>query len=328
MIKFCVGDYILKPLTLEDKHVMDSYLHALKTGISDYSFAANYMWFSNVSGFYSIVNNCFSLFILQSDKLTMLLPPIGEKRFINDALAQCFEIMNTVNKDVAASRIEYVYEEFLSDFASDHTNQSDTFEVFQDYVAHKRLADYLYNTDDLINLSGNSYSSKRNEINKFNKTYQNVKVEILDPVLHRDECIYLNRKWIASRMQHMPKEGSEAFIDNISYERFALKRIFESYEELQLFGIILRIDGEISGFTIGEKLDDDIASIMIEKSDFEKPGSAQYIFREFCRALKEEYGCRYINAGDDMGFENMKKVKMSYRPTRLVPKYSISQKAI
>ncbi|MCJ7765114.1 MAG: DUF2156 domain-containing protein, partial [Thiovulaceae bacterium] len=29
---------------------------------------------------------------------------------------------------------------------------------------------------------------------------------------------------------------------------------------------------------------------------------------------------------DDMGYENLRKVKMSYRPVKLVPKYTIYQK--
>jgi len=328
VINFSIRGYNLKPFTLEVKYEMDHYLQFIKTEISDYTFASNYIWLSNASGFYGIVNNCFSLFILQADQLTMLLPPIGEKRFINDAMVQCFEIMNSVNKDVSASRIDYVCEDVLSNFVNYLEEGTDIFEILENYVVEKRLIDYVYNTEDLINLSGNSYNSKRNEINKFKKIYENVKVEILDPVLHRDACTGLFQKWIASRMQYMPKEDSERFMDGISYERFALKRMFTYYKELELFGIILRINDEISGFTIGEKLDGDIASIIVEKTDFEKLGSAQYIFREFCKALKEEYGSKYINVGDDMGFENLKKVKMSYRPSKLIPKYTIYQKVI
>jgi hypothetical protein len=136
----------------------------------------------------------------------------------------------------------------------------------------------------------------------------------------------LFHKWTAARMQYMPKEDSERFLDGISYERFALKRMFAYYGELELFGIILKINDDFSGFTIGEKLSDTTASIIVEKTDFEILGSAQFIFREFSKALQNEFGSLYINVGDDMGFENLKKVKMSYRPTKLVPKYTIYQK--
>jgi hypothetical protein len=80
------------------------------------------------------------------------------------------------------------------------------------------------------------------------------------------------------------------------------------------------------GFTVGEKINDHTASVIIEKTDFEILGCAQFIFREFCKVLQEKYNSLYINVGDDMGFENLKKVKMSYRPDKLIPKYTIYQK--
>ena len=326
VINFSVKGYNLKPFTLEAKYEMDHYLGFVQTEISDYTFASNYIWLSNASGFYGIINNCFSLFILQADQLTMLLPPMGEKRFINDAIVQCFEIMNSVNRDMTASRIDYVCESLLSDFVNYLEEGTEIFEILENYVVEKRLVDYVYNTEDLINLSGGAYHTKRNEINKFKKVYPDAQVEILDPKIHKDACMGLFHKWTASRMQYMPKEDNERFMDGISYERFALKRMFASYNELGLFGIILKINDEFSGFTIGEKLSDTTASIIVEKTDFEILGSAQFIFREFSKALHTEYGSQYINVGDDMGFENLKKVKMSYRPTKLVPKYTIYQK--
>lgn len=326
MINFSVKGYNLKPFSLSTKYEMDHYLSFIHTEISDYTFASNFIWLSHASGFYGIINNCFSLFILQSDQLTMLLPPMGEKRFINDAIVQCFEIMNSVNKDYTASRIDYVCESLLSDFVNYLEEGTEIFEILENYVVEKRLVDYVYNTQDLINLSGGVYHTKRNEINKFNKVYQNVEVAIIDPKVHRDVCMDIFHQWTIARMRYMPKENKELFMDGINYERFALKRIFANYNELELFGIILKINDQFSGFTIGEKLNESTASIIVEKTDFEILGSAQYIFREFCKALQKEYGSQYINVGDDMGLENLKKVKMSYRPLKLIPKYTIYQK--
>jgi len=87
------------------------------------------------------------------------------------------------------------------------------------------------------------------------------------------------------------------------------------------------MEGEVAGFTVGELICNDTASIIVEKTDFEILGSAQYIFREFCKDIKTKYpNCHWINVGDDMGFENLRKVKMSYRPAQLIPKYTIYQK--
>jgi hypothetical protein len=89
---------------------------------------------------------------------------------------------------------------------------------------------------------------------------------------------------------------------------------------------VLFISGELKGFTVGERVNHDTAAIIIEKTDFEVFGCAQFIFKEFCKILKDKYQSQYINVGDDMGFENLKKVKMSYRPAKLIPKYTLYQR--
>ncbi|MCT7548355.1 phosphatidylglycerol lysyltransferase domain-containing protein [Aliarcobacter butzleri] len=115
-------------------------------------------------------------------------------------------------------------------------------------------------------------------------------------------------------------------MDGIYYERFAVKRLINNYDSLDVIGLVIYIDDEIKGFTVGEKINETTASVIIEKTDFEVLGCAQFIFREFTKILKDKYSVEYINVGDDMGFENLKKVKMSYRPKKIVPKYVIYQK--
>jgi|GEM_PF-3742533 len=92
------------------------------------------------------------------------------------------------------------------------------------------------------------------------------------------------------------------------------------------FCLFVMSGGELKGFSVGEQINADTATVIIKKTDFEILGCAQFIFREFSKVLKDHYGVTYINVGDDMGFENLRKVKMSYRPFKLVPKYTIYQK--
>jgi hypothetical protein len=130
-------------------------------------------------------------------------------------------------------------------------------------------------------------------------------------------------KWISERMKYLPNEQSDAFLDGIYDERFAIKRMLRDYEALGLIGLVILIDGVLVGFTVGEKINNMTASVIIEKTDFNILGCAQFIFREFAKLLSSSYGIAYINVGDDMGFENLKKVKLSYRPARMLPKYTI-----
>ena len=326
MANLTVKKQTLKPFGLDSKPVLEKYLARLDVDLSDYTFAANYLWLSNSSGFYAIINKCFCLFLMTGGELTMLLPPLGKKKHVAEAMVRCFEIMNANNSSRYYARIDYVQASMIEEFIQSEDEAQSMFEMLEHYLIEKKLVDYVYEADRLIELRGNSYHTKRTEINKFKNSYPDHRIEPLDSARHHDEIMQLFNKWVADRVKYMPKEEAEAFLEGIHQERHAIKRLLKHYDELGLVGVVIYIDGELKGFTAGERINADTASVIIEKTDFEVMGCAQFIFREFSKMLKEHYGVTYINVGDDMGFENLKKVKMSYRPHRLVPKYTIYQK--
>ncbi len=308
------------------KAKMEHYLKELNADVSDYTFAANYIWMSNASGFYGIINDTFCLFILSGGELSMLLPPIGKKENIFDSMMLCFDIMNEHNSSKYYSKIDYIHEPMLEGFVNYLEEGTLIYDALESYLVEKKLVDYVYLADALVELKGDDYKSKRNEINKFKKSYPNHRIENLDPDIHTEAIVDLFNKWVSDRIKYMPKEEADAFLEGIYQERLAVKRVTKNFRELELEGIVIFIDDVLTGFTIGEMINQETASIIIEKTDFEVLGCAQFIFREFSKILKEKYNCKYINVGDDMGFENLKKVKMSYRPEKLLPKYTIYQK--
>jgi hypothetical protein len=326
MSTLTISNYTLKHFDLKAKEEMTKYLELINVDVSDYTFAGNYIWLSTATGFYAIVNDTFCLFILSSGELSMLLPPIGKKNNTYDAMLQCFEIMNAHNSNRNYSKIEYVHEELLEGFVDYLEEGTLVYEMLKDFIIEKKLVDYIYKVEDLIELKGDSYKSKRNEINKFKKIYPDHRIEILNKEKHGTEVLSLFNKWVKDRTTYMPKEEVEVFMDGIYFERFAIKRLINDYENLDIIGLVIYINDELKGFTVGEQINAQTASVIIEKTDFEILGCAQFIFREFTKILKDKFNVDYINVGDDMGFENLKKVKMSYRPNKLVPKYTIYQK--
>lgn len=326
MSTLSIGNHTLKHFNIKAKETMNQYLELINVDISDYTFACNYIWLSNASGFYAIVNNTFCLFILSSGELSMLLPPLGKKEHTYEAILECFDIMNAHNSSPNYSKIDYVHEDILEGFVDYLEEGTMIYEMLKDFVIEKKLVDYIYNVDDLINLKGDAYKSKRNEINRFKNVYPNVRLEIIEKSKHTDDILALFNKWVKDRTTYMPKEEVEIFLDGIYFERFAIKRLMNDYDNLDVIGLVIYIDDVIKGFTVGEQINSTTASVIIEKTDFEILGCAQFIFREFSKLLQEQYNAIYINVGDDMGFENLKKVKMSYRPNKLIPKYTIYQK--
>jgi hypothetical protein len=87
---------------------------------------------------------------------------------------------------------------------------------------------------------------------------------------------------------------------------------------LRYRGGLVKIESRIAAFTLGFPLNRQTLCVLYEISDLGKKGLSQYIFRRFCY---EQRGYRYVNIMDDSGLENLREVKLSYRPFRLIPSF-------
>jgi ribosomal protein S18 acetylase RimI-like enzyme len=65
--------------------------------------------------------------------------------------------------------------------------------------------------------------------------------------------------------------------------------------------------------------------VSVEKTAPGVAGAPQFIYSEFCRTMFEDVS--EINAGDDWGIATLRFTKESYRPTRMLSKWSISREA-
>jgi ribosomal-protein-alanine N-acetyltransferase len=103
------------------------------------------------------------------------------------------------------------------------------------------------------------------------------------------------------------------------------KYVLEYYENLNLTGLVLFVEDNLIGFTLGESLSPKQISIVIEKTHPDYPGSAQFIFSEFCRQYWSDYP--ECNVGDDEGVPSLRFTKESYRSIRMLEKYVVKQKS-
>ncbi|UCH53175.1 MAG: DUF2156 domain-containing protein [Pseudomonadota bacterium] len=301
-----VDRHRLYPFTIDTKALFDRYARIANVPLSDYTFANNIIWLSQKSGFYQVIDDCFCLFALDGNSLTMLLPPLGEATRQRTALATCFEIMDHYNPSRFIAAVEFVYREFLNNLG-DGTAMH---EPACDWLVERRLPDYIYRTGDLISLQGNAYKTKRSEINQFRRAHPSHRLEALGPQ-HWDGIRALLDTWLKNRLQYLTGDAIADFFYTVEQERRAVERALVHYGTLDLHGLCLFIDDKLEGFTFGERITPDVGNVLVEKTNFAISGSAQYLFREFAKTMAD---CTYINVGDDLGLENLRRVKMSYRP--------------
>lgn len=303
------GKYRLYPFDQSAKPYFDEACTRLNVALSDYSFANNVIWLAQASGFYQIIEGCYCLFALTGNGLSMLLPPIGEQSRQQRAFRICVKIMDAYNPSPYQARVDFVYHNFLKVVDTDLLTGSP---LINGELWHVEVTnpDYIYRTQDLIELKGNAYKTKRNEINQFRRVHPNHSLVPFSRS-HEAEARALVNNWMQNRLQTIPEGSFENFVYNIEMERKAIQRAITLYDQLGLEGLSLFIDGKLEGFTFGERLNRDVANVLIEKTNFNIQGAAQYLFREFSKVFSD---CTYINVGDDLGFENLRRVKMSYRP--------------
>ena len=169
--------------------------------------------------------------------------------------------------------------------------------------------DYLYDSEKLISLSGKKLQSKRNHINYFTThyewSYEDMAVNKLE------EVKAFNEEWC--RISDCSKNKT------LELECCAVQKCLKEYSGLGVAGGIIRADGKMVAFTVGERINSDTAIIHIEKALPDIRGAYPMINREFARLIAPNL--KYINREDDIGDLGLRKAKESYHPAFMLEKY-------
>jgi hypothetical protein len=171
--------------------------------------------------------------------------------------------------------------------------------------------DYVYLTEDLIHLPGNRFSKKRNLIHQFSREYLRkgrVKVEEIHPA-DVEECLQFLEIWCD---QH----------SNLACEKHAVITTLKNMARFESKGIQVRVDGKISAFGIGSRLNRTTATLNFEKADSGIKGLYQFLDNECARRLFSEF--RYVNKESDLNIPNLAESKQSYNPTLRIPSYTLT----
>ena len=169
--------------------------------------------------------------------------------------------------------------------------------------------DYIYLREDLANLSGKKYHSKRNHISAFSKKQD----WVFRPITAENiaDVKLCAEKWY--------KENADREDKYLRCERCGVETILDNMELLGVRGGAVYVGENVVAFTLGSKISGEIFDIHIEKALNDYAEAYTVINREFARTLTEY---KYINREDDMGLEGLRKAKLSYKPAILLKKYA------
>lgn len=288
---------------IEDRELISSFLKKYPSRSCERTFVNVFLWSRHYRVTYAVVEN--TMVFRSLDKGLAFTYPAGAPQDIKAAL----EILKRYSKEQGEPFVLYnVTEENFRQLEAWYPNQ-------YQITYNRDLADYVYESEKLATLAGKKLHAKRNHINKFKASFENWAYE---PITKEnvEECFQMALKW-------RNDNGCEEDVEK-NAEMCVTLNSLRLFEELELKGGVLRVNGEIVAFTIGEEICEDTFVVHIEKAFAEIQGAYPMINQQF--VLHECMNYRYVNREEDTGAEGLRKAKLSYRPAFLVEKGVVIRK--
>ncbi len=287
-----------QPLAPAQKPEYDRYLQDAGERGCEYSFVNLYLWGRQRAAFlYDHV-----VFFSQFNRKSVYLFPVGngDKKAVLDAI-----MFDARDRDIPCRLTGLTYD----DCALLEKLYPGKFRYHYDRDAF----DYIYDINDLADLTGRKFQRKRNHLNRFRDAHPEHTLEpITDENLPAMEQMV--EQWYELRLQQNPHA-------DYHMERSALTKALRQRKELGMEGLILKNGGQVLAMTMGSLLNTNTFDIHFEKALDIADGAYAAINNGFARYLREKYPqVQYLNREDDLGLEGLRKGKLSYNPHHMVEK--------
>ncbi len=279
---------------LSHRPIVQAYLKRYPPEVSELTFTNLFVWGASRPIFFAELENSI-VFMAdanegRSEKKVVFGPPVGEvsPSVLPSALGGAITGFVRIPEEAAAKLGE-----------TDMRVEAD-----------RDNSDYVYRVSDLAELAGRQYHKKRNLIKQCLDHYK-CEYEPLTGALIA-ECSNMQDRWCEIR-QCGRNPG-------LCSEYVAVRKTLEHYEEFGLVGGLVRIDGTIQAYAIGEELRPGTAVCHFEKAMPGFRGLGQLINQWFAKYTLREF--EFVNREQDLGIAGLRQAKESYYPDHMVDKFS------
>ena len=288
---------------LEDRELMHSYFERFPSRSCERTFANSLLWSRHYPVTFAVIED--TLVFRSTGQGEAFTYPAGEPENVKRAL----DFLKTYTQERGLPLVLY------------HITQAQ-FEQLEEWYPgrfeieyNRDIADYIYESEKLATLSGKKLHAKRNHINKFKATHENWSYETMTED-NLEECFQMALKW---RNENNCDEDEDK-----NAEMCVTLNALRLFKELELTGGVLKIDGQVVAFTLGEEICEDTFVVHIEKAFADIQGAYPMINQQFVEHECSDY--QYINREEDTGAEGLRKAKLSYRPVFLVEKGKVKER--
>ena len=288
----------LKPITFDDFDIIHNFLKRFPSENCDFNICYLFGWNLSLNLEYTIYSDRLILF---NRRHAYVLAPIGEKL----SAEELFRVNTRFKKINEAIEIFAVSEDYIND-----TNLDEYFYIESDEDSYN----YIYTTENMVNLGGKKLAKKKNLISQFKRLYTGFSLKPIEANDY-DEIMEFCYFW---RKTH---EVGPEYLD-IEFE--AIKTIVTHWDLFPCAGLKLYSNGKICAFSIYSPQTAEMATVHFEKYDPNIKGAGQVINHETAKILIKDF--KYINREEDLGFAGIRQAKRSYQPERMLPYYKLRGK--
>ena len=296
-------EVLFRRTELEDRALMHPYFQQFPSRSCERTFANALLWSRHYPVTFAILEN------------TLVFRSLGENEAFTYPAGEPENVKKALDK-----LMEYAKEKQIP-FVLYHITK-EQFEQLEKWYPgrfeiefHRDIADYIYESEKLATLSGKKLHGKRNHINKFKATHEDWSYETMSEE-NLEECFQMALQWRTNNRCDEDEDKNAEMCVTLNSLRL--------FKELELIGGVLRVNGEIVAFTIGEPISEDTFVVHIEKAFSEVQGAYPMINQQFVEHECMKY--KYVNREEDTGAEGLRKAKLSYRPAFLVEKGIVKEK--
>ncbi|MDO4546305.1 MAG: phosphatidylglycerol lysyltransferase domain-containing protein [Bacillota bacterium] len=298
-------------ISIDNRELLEEYLNGYEYKTSGLSFSAQYMWrdinrFSwDIIGDYMCISGISHLELEDGIILPFMFPPLtrtGEydKDSLRETIYKAKERFDKAGQPFSLRLVPFHLMEIIKEACPEMSFKDD-----------RPNYDYIYLTQDLIDLKGRAYHGKKNHLNFFKRTYDYEYVVMTSDMA--DEAMVFIDEF--NKRKDVPAHEMEM----LKMEEQAMEDVFKNIEAVGYSAGAILIDGKIEAIAIGGQLGKNTITEHVEKANVSFRGLYQAINNEFCQNVASR--AKYINREEDMGIPNLRKAKLSYKPVKLLEKY-------
>lgn len=296
-------ELVFREITKEDRKLFENF--ELKSKFADTTFTLLYAWKDRFR--YELATYNDIVIVRESTRdgrHEYIIIGCTEKRELCAVIFKLCKHVETIQeklilKYISKEQIE-VYESVLERIGKEYS--IDWADIYSDYI---------YETEQFINLSGTVNRQKRENNNWLSRNFPNIRYERYTEEKHAD-CVKIFNSWCEWHSCDKCYYGCE---------REAFFRVLDIYDpQKHIIGMAYIDDNPIS-FAVAEQINVNTVSYLFQKNAKRLRGLMYWLNREMA---KEHAHIKYINLGEDMGIEGIRKDKSGLHPCDILEKYTIT----